>query len=174
MTRDFIDRRNSNGAHGIESIQKNNYYSISPRIKGHITEGINEVAENLPSNAIKEGEIMATLEIGTDNKPSPDPVTVTDGFLTIVVPPGGCEISVDSIGGCPKFSLSLKDDIIIDFREFATTSLKYDVVPYGTNARPKRNHAAAHTIQIGNITGTPEPDAHTIQIGNITGAGGGG
>jgi hypothetical protein len=125
---------------------------------------------------------MATLEIGTDYKPSPDPVPVADGFLTIVVPPGGCEICVDSISGSPQFSLNLKDDIIIDFRAFTkTTKLTYDVVPYGKKTRRRTDRAGAHTIQIGNITGAagyppdiPEPDAHTIQIGNITGAGGGG
>jgi hypothetical protein len=131
---------------------------------------------------MKEGEIMATLEIGTDYKPSPDPVTVTDGFLTIVVPPGGCEICVDSIGGCPQFSLNLKDDIIIDFRAFSDTKrLTYDVVPYGKKTRQRKDRVGPHTIQIGNRTGDdeygddiPEPDAHTIQIGNITGGGGGG
>jgi hypothetical protein len=104
---------------------------------------------------------MATLEIDINYHPSPDPVTVTtstDGFLTIVVPPGGCELCVDSTGGCPEFSLSLKDDIVIDFRKFSPMTLNYDVVPYGTKTqRKKKNHSAAHAIQIGNLAPPPGP-----------------
>jgi hypothetical protein len=94
---------------------------------------------------------MATLEIDTHYKPSADTVYLPPGdrSLTIVVPPGGCEIRIETIHGCPEFSVDLKDDIIIDFGKFPEMTLHYKIHPYGTR-RKGEDRSAAHSIQIGN------------------------